>query len=190
MASLTWWTWVWVNSGSWWWTGRPGVLRFMGLQRVGHDWVTDLIWSDISVHLCHTIFVILNSEPPVQMFFLCVILFQELLESLQDSISPVVLSIWMVGERNYPSDLSQTRLGHHSTENQEGLNWKAPHHAFSILHLPLGGYAKSGSSFRKRKAGRCWRWLKGWLKLAHSLHEGVPVFILLHLEIGRSWRSG
>ena len=37
-ASLTQWTWVWLNSGSWWWTGRPGVLRFMGLQRVGHDW--------------------------------------------------------------------------------------------------------------------------------------------------------
>ena len=46
MASLTWWTWVWVNSGSWWWTGRPGVLRFMGLQRVGHYWVTDLIWCE------------------------------------------------------------------------------------------------------------------------------------------------
>ena len=42
---LTWWTWVWVNSGSWWWTGRPGMLRFMGSQRVGHDWATDLIWS-------------------------------------------------------------------------------------------------------------------------------------------------
>ena len=42
MASLTRWTWVWVNSGSWWWTGRPGLLRFMGLQRVEHDWVTEL----------------------------------------------------------------------------------------------------------------------------------------------------
>ena len=42
MASPTWWTWVWVNSGSWWWTGRPGVLQFMGSQRVGHDWVTEL----------------------------------------------------------------------------------------------------------------------------------------------------
>ena len=38
MASLTQWTWVWVNSGIWWWTGRPGVLQFMGSQRVGHDW--------------------------------------------------------------------------------------------------------------------------------------------------------
>ena len=36
---------IWVNSGSWWWTGRPGVLRFMGLQRVGHDWATELNWN-------------------------------------------------------------------------------------------------------------------------------------------------
>ena len=45
MASLTQWTWVWVNSGSWWWTGRPGVLRFTGLQRIGHDWATELNWA-------------------------------------------------------------------------------------------------------------------------------------------------
>ena len=42
MASPTQWTWVWVNSRSWRWTGRPGVLQSMGLQRVGHDWVTEL----------------------------------------------------------------------------------------------------------------------------------------------------
>ena len=48
MASLTRWAWVWVKSGSWWWTGRPGVLRFMGSQRVRHDWATDLIWSESS----------------------------------------------------------------------------------------------------------------------------------------------
>ena len=42
MASPTQWTWVWVDSGSWWWTGRPGVLQSMRLQRVGHDWVTEL----------------------------------------------------------------------------------------------------------------------------------------------------
>ena len=45
MASPTPWTWVCVNSGSWWWTGRPGVLQFMGLQKVGHDWVTELYWT-------------------------------------------------------------------------------------------------------------------------------------------------
>ena len=42
MASPTQWTWVWVDSGSWWWTGRPGVLWSTGLQRVGHNWATEL----------------------------------------------------------------------------------------------------------------------------------------------------
>ena len=46
MASLTQWTWVWVNSGSWWWTGRPGVLWSIGSQRVGHDWVTEMNWTE------------------------------------------------------------------------------------------------------------------------------------------------
>ena len=46
MASPTWWTWVWVNPGRRWWAGRPGMLWFMGLQRVGHDWVTELNWTE------------------------------------------------------------------------------------------------------------------------------------------------
>ena len=41
MASLTRWTWVWASSRSWWWTGKPGVLQSMGLQRVGHNWATE-----------------------------------------------------------------------------------------------------------------------------------------------------
>ena len=45
-ASLTQWTWLWVNSGSWWWTGRPGVLRFMGSKRVGHHWAIELNWTE------------------------------------------------------------------------------------------------------------------------------------------------
>ena len=45
-ASPTQWTWVWVNSGSWWWTGRPGVLQFMGSQSAGHDWATELNWTE------------------------------------------------------------------------------------------------------------------------------------------------
>ena len=49
MASLTRWMWVWVNSRSWWWTGRPGMLRFMGSQRVRHDWVTELNWKEINL---------------------------------------------------------------------------------------------------------------------------------------------
>ena len=46
MASPTQWTKVWVDSGSWWWTGRPGVLWFMGFQGVGHDWATELNWTE------------------------------------------------------------------------------------------------------------------------------------------------
>ena len=46
MASLTRWKWVWVDSGSWWWIGRPGVLWIMGSQRVKHDWVTELNWTN------------------------------------------------------------------------------------------------------------------------------------------------
>ena len=50
MASPTWWTWVWVNSGSWWWTGRPGMLRFMGSQRVRHNWATELNWTALCLN--------------------------------------------------------------------------------------------------------------------------------------------
>ena len=46
MASPTQWTWVWVATGSWWWTGRPGVLQSMGSQRVRNDWKTELNWTD------------------------------------------------------------------------------------------------------------------------------------------------
>ena len=44
MASPTQWTWVRVNSGSWWWTEKPDVLQFIGSQRVGHEWATELNW--------------------------------------------------------------------------------------------------------------------------------------------------
>ena len=47
MASLTRWAWVWVNSGSWWWTGRPGVLWFTESQRVRHDWANELNWTEL-----------------------------------------------------------------------------------------------------------------------------------------------
>ena len=50
MASLTQWTWLWVDSSSWWWTGTPGMLRFMRSQRVGHDWVAELNWTECRRH--------------------------------------------------------------------------------------------------------------------------------------------
>ena len=53
MASPTQWTLVWVDSRNWWWTGRPGMLQFMGSQRVRHDWVTELNWNNkkITTHI-------------------------------------------------------------------------------------------------------------------------------------------
>ena len=51
MALLTQWTWVWVNSRSWWWTGRPGLLQSMGSQRIGHHWATELNWTEYRVRI-------------------------------------------------------------------------------------------------------------------------------------------
>jgi len=58
MASLTQWTWVWVNSGNWWWTGKPGMLQSMGSQRVGLNWMTELnsclLWRNVCLVLWPT----------------------------------------------------------------------------------------------------------------------------------------
>ena len=55
MASPTQWTWVWVDSGSWWRTERPGMLQFMRSQRVRHDWATELNWKVKNYVLCGTL---------------------------------------------------------------------------------------------------------------------------------------
>ena len=58
------WTWVWVNSGSWWWTGRPGLLRFPGSQRVGHDWATELNWCCLRITQTKILYKS-NTWPPI-----------------------------------------------------------------------------------------------------------------------------
>ena len=60
-ALPTQWTWVWVNSRSWWWTGRPGVLQSMGSQRVRHDWATELNWRNLD-KLSHNCKIGQNTE--------------------------------------------------------------------------------------------------------------------------------
>ena len=62
MALPTRWTWVWVNSGSWWWTGRPGVLQLMGSQRIGHDWATEPNRTELHI---------VSLLPPYQWFCIC-----------------------------------------------------------------------------------------------------------------------
>ena len=51
MASPTRWTWVWVSSRSWWWTGKPGLQQSMGSQGVRHDWATELNWTELRIQL-------------------------------------------------------------------------------------------------------------------------------------------
>ena len=76
MASLTQWTWVWASSGSWWWTGRPGMLQSMGSPRVGHNWATELNWTCIHSILllskaqasAHSSSVVFLPSPPIVAF--------------------------------------------------------------------------------------------------------------------------
>ena len=60
IASPTWWTWVWASSRSSWWTGKPGVLQSMGLQRFGHNWATKLNWMVNHVVACVRFFFALH----------------------------------------------------------------------------------------------------------------------------------
>ena len=75
MASPTWWTWVWVSSGSWWWTGKPGVLQSMGSQRVGHNWATELkwegIWKRVDTCICITESLCCTPETVTTVFINC-----------------------------------------------------------------------------------------------------------------------
>ena len=62
MASLTQWTWVWVKSRSWWWTGKPSMLPSMGSQWVGHDWATELNWNSKLVETWTKMFLQILSQ--------------------------------------------------------------------------------------------------------------------------------
>ena len=57
--------WVWVNSRSWWCTGRPGVLQFMGWQRVGHDWATELNWTELNKKNFLSLLFLKNNQPKI-----------------------------------------------------------------------------------------------------------------------------
>ena len=84
MVSPTRWTLVWMNSGSWWWIGRPGMLRFMESQSVGHDWATELNWTEEFFAYIWNIFSVymyiysLSRKCFLCYFFLTTFLYQEL----------------------------------------------------------------------------------------------------------------
>ena len=60
MALPSQWTLVWVNSRTWWWTGRPRMLQSIGSQRVGYDWVTELNWTDVLQEVNHFYYTLSN----------------------------------------------------------------------------------------------------------------------------------
>ena len=83
------WTWVWVNSRSWWWTGKPGVLQFMGSQRVGHDWATELNWSEKPF---------LHPPPRRDLFHDAILQFPEIISlySSSDAECNLYISLWIL----------------------------------------------------------------------------------------------
>ena len=96
MASPTQWTWVCVNSGSWWWTGRLGVLLSMGLQRVGHDWATELNWwnwTELNESKNDSFFWILSFKPAFSLS--CFIFTKRLFSSSSLSAIRVLLSAYL-----------------------------------------------------------------------------------------------
>ena len=99
MASLTRWTWVWVNSGSLWWTGRPGVLQFMGSQRVRHDWATELNWTTVS----HPLSLVPRSQCS-QSFEVCQLCVST--SSLTRQISVSQATLWKARTLNVHSSFS------------------------------------------------------------------------------------
>ena len=119
MASLIRWTWVWVNSRSWWGTGRPGVLWFTGLQRVGHDWATELNWTELRQRMVRL--KTLWERWPWCFFHFCIC--HNLSHVVTNSGSPQVPVEWMV----------KCPISHHLPENKE-RKWKRKSH---ICHLRL-----------------------------------------------------
>ena len=95
MASLTRWTWVSVNSRSWWWTGRPGMLRFMGSQRVGHDWATELYWTMKNqrnyrinpIYHCKYIYIYLEINLPKETKELYTENYKTLMKEIKDDVN-------------------------------------------------------------------------------------------------------
>jgi len=89
------WTWVWVNSGSWWWTGRPGMLQYMESQRAGHNWVTKLNWEIqiyfVLVSLFKNQFKVINRCPSTDGITFC--LAKELISNMFKIKVSKVLSV-------------------------------------------------------------------------------------------------
>jgi len=105
MASPTQWTWVWVSSGSWWWTGRPGVLQSMGLLRVGHDWATEpqrsiiYVFHKIKVNV-RVLFLTTNNSICIHRFIHPKVIYRESL-CARNSSKSWGIKLWTQHNTNY-----------------------------------------------------------------------------------------
>ena len=94
MASPTQWTWVWVDCGSWRWTGRPGVLQSMGLKSIRHDWVTEPNWTEPGSFLHSNLFLMLLGFPQLTHFPTVLSHFTPLLPDIWLPFFPVFQRYW------------------------------------------------------------------------------------------------
>jgi len=122
---------VWVNSGSWWWTGRPGVLQFMGSQRVRHDWAMDLIWSDLTgmfyrdLNSGSRVYMYVKIHQAVQLKYVSLLTVVYMIRSaFSELCSPLgfVLNWWWIPVL---------------AKNPAKLVWESPHHWYLIKLLIL-----------------------------------------------------
>ena len=167
MASLTWCTWVWV---SWWWTRRPGVLRFMGLQRVRHDWVIELNWTELKYvsgsQLC---------KPDLKSLYLCVVvlLISQRANLLRD---PAGFSILMACLFHL--------VGNHSSYpffHSEVSTWRKPK-VSRLFNVPWG-HIKSADGGKERKCLQ-----KGSRKVPFPVVSGGSLvgLVIFHKRIQRT----
>ena len=123
MKLPTGWMWVWVNSRSWWWTGRPGVLRFTGSQRVGYDWATELneIYADVLARLetaiSHTV---IGEKDKRQLEKL--LAYENASQESQKAIAPIRETGTLIDYLNACYNLPEKAMATHSST----LAWRIP----------------------------------------------------------------
>ena len=145
MASLIQWTWVWIGSRSWWWTGRPGVLRFMGSQRVGRDWATELNWTEQ-----WTTGLDRNSE----MINLLKEIIGSFLEVQGLELNAFTAMAWVQSLAEELSSRKPCGIAKKGEKKKKKRNWKSFHH-FG------GGKDLSETKSTNHVVGRNLRWLPG-----------------------------
>ena len=112
------WTWVWANSRSWWWTGRPGILQSIGSQRVGHNWVTELNWS--TEYCCFHMMPVLLSSPIWAQTHICSFY---LINTSPGDVC-VCVRIWKIGLiSDYLTQYKVNRRNYDNTKGKRQLSW-------------------------------------------------------------------